>query len=286
MESVLEWLNENEYRGYPFVDGTLTDPIGNDFLLDLQLVMTDETITSDVPAFIGLEKDAENLILNFNGGNSFVIPLTQIQSKKYWRNELGSLAVIGPGAVRLAADTQVQTVETVIPVEPATVYHLGGAWLGVKSIAPYRGYLSSIGTAEPLLPLEVDEDDLKQTGDIELVEGYNYKINFNNGKINLAAGFGFGIPMSCSTEFIRPQDKDCDELVSYINGIPPDTDGIFHFTPGENIYIFDGNTVTEDIPDTTVEPTIPRVNENTVFVGLTFLETDLCSPVQLLPTNN
>jgi hypothetical protein len=285
MDGVIEWLNENELRAYPFLEGAISTPFGENFILDLQLVLDNETSLDNIPAFLGVSITEQELLLNFTG-NTFHIPRGEASSGSYWRNTNGSLVVLGPGAATMASIEEAGELVCNIPVEPATVYYFDGAWLGVNSVAPYRGYLTTVGSHEPLLPLVPDTESLQLAGDVELSAGYNYGIDFRGGKINLTAAFGLGLPMTCESVFISSDQKDCLDLVSYINGISPDKDGVFRFTPGNNIYIFNGLAVPDNIPDETTTPPISRVNENTVFVGLTFLETDLCSPVQLLPTNN
>jgi len=146
------------------------------------------------------------------------------------------------------------------------------------------------------LPL-TSVEGIATTGDVEFVPGYNYQINFNNSLINMTAAYALGLQMDCTTQFLPAQYHDCPDIVSYINGIPPDDNGIFKFVQGSNIYLVDGNSVQQPIQDTNISPPLSSytdisgtqqvgLNNNTIFVGLTFLESDLCSPVQLLPTNN
>jgi hypothetical protein len=290
MEGAIEWLNENALRSYPLMEGYSSEAFPEDLILDLQLVVPFFSPGDISPELVAYTVTDSWASFDFSYGSFYlyagtynVSSFSELTYPLYVRDTSGSLLVLGPALGRV---TTRGPINVHIPVEPATVHYFSGAWEGVKSLSPYMGYLTSIGTYEPLLPLVEDTEPLSLNGDIELTEGYNYQVDFKNDRINLTAAFGAGIPMTCSTEFIPPEQKDCGSLVSYINGVPPDKDGIFRFTPGDNIYIFNGLSVTEDIPDTTVSPQLDRVNENTVFVGLTFLETDLCSPVQLLPTNN
>jgi hypothetical protein len=298
---IVEWLNENELRAYPLIEGKTIAAIPDNTILDLQLVLDENT--SPVGAeLIDFTVGFYQVTINFTGNNSFSFSytngetgsLSDISYPLYLRNDKGSLLVLGKGLM------EVETYSTIVcnvPVEPATVYQFGGAWLGVTSLNSSPKYLSIANSVEPELPLVVDETTNGVIGDVELDPGYNFRINFNNNLINMAAGFGYGLQMSCNTHFIDPSLLDCPDIVSYINGVPPDSSGVFRFTAGSNIYLFDGNSVADPIYDKNVTPELTTytdlsgkthdgLNANTLFVGLTFLETDLCSPVQLLPTNN
>jgi len=179
---------------------------------------------------------------------------------------------------------------------PGAQWTITGLWPANSSGAPLTIRAKNTDALVPSLPLQAAAST-GITGDIEFAPGYNYAINFNNNLINMTAGYRLGLQMDCTTRFLPDTYHDCGDIISYINGIPPDENGIFKFTAGSNIYLFDGNSVQQPIQDTNVTPTLSSytdisgnqqagLNNNTIFVGLTFLESDLCSPVQLLPTNN
>ena len=299
---IVEWLNENELRAYPLIEGKTINAIPDNAILDLQLVL--DTDTSPIGAeLIDFTVGFYEIVVNFTGNNTFSFSysteseggsLSDISYPVYLRNDKGSLLVLGKGVVDIAPLT---TITCNVPVEPAAVYQFGGAWLGVTSLNSNPKYISIENSIEPQLPLVPDNSPGGEVGNVELDPGYNFRINFNNNLINMSAGFGYGLQMSCNTHFIDPTLLDCPDIVSYINGVPPDDTGVFRFTAGSNIYLFDGNTVKDPIYDKHVTPELTTytdlsgkthngLNANTLFVGLTFLETDLCSPVQLLPTNN
>jgi hypothetical protein len=171
-----------------------------------------------------------------------------------------------------------------------------GEWPANSNGAPLTIRSKNTDSFAPFLPLQ-SVDGVGLTGDIEFVPGYNYAINFNNNAINMTVGYRLGLKMDCTTKFLQDKYLDCGDIVSYINGVPPDDSGVFKFTAGSNIYLFDGDSVQEPIQDTNLTPPLSvytdisgdkqtGLNNNTIFVGLTFLESDLCSPIQLLPTNN
>jgi hypothetical protein len=292
---VIEWLNENELRAYPLVEGRTYTAVPESAFLDLQLVLDSQT-SPILARLLDILVTTSEITIHFTG-NEFKLTYQDIETlqfPQYIRNSLGSLVVLGSGIKNIPMG---EILNCPVPVEPATVYQFGGAWLGVSSINGNPKYLTTVGTIDPKLPLIPDLSSEGLTGDVNFSPGYNYRINFNNNLINMAVGFGYGLQMSCNTNFIDPALLDCGDIVSYINGVPPDSSGVFRFTAGSNIYLFDGNSVTSPIYDDKVTPPLTTytdlsgnfhdgLNANTIFVGLTFLETDLCSPVQLLPTNN
>lgn len=297
MDTVVEWLNENELRAYPLIEGELAQNIPEDFLLDLMLVINVELDELATVRLLNISTEADGLTATFSGeGNAFYVAKNKT-FPQYVRNPNGSLAVFGEGAKIFFAQGNATSIDCAVPVEPATIYKFDLAWLGVSSISSYKNYQSESSESYiPSTPLVEDDYSYSLKEAVEFYPGYNYKIDFRNDRINMAVGFKFGIPMDCTTEFVAPELKDCHEIISYINGVPPDSKGVFRVTAGENIFTFSGNTVDEDIPDTNPKiaelyytqgkPPITKINPNALFVGLTFLETDLCSPVQLLPTNN
>jgi hypothetical protein len=290
MDTVIEWLNENELRAYPLQEGTFSGATPENFLLDLCLKV-DSSFDLTVVKLLTLTRGANSLTLNFTGaGNTFQIALTSpVASPLYIRNPNGSLAVFGDGVTYFGNTMQPGDVYTLnIPVEPSTVFQFDGAWLGVNSLVIATPYKTATPDTTALLPLQAESSLSNSTfiGEVEFTPGYNYKIDFTKDVINMRAAFGLGEQLSCLTEFVAPSLKDCTDIISYINGVPPNDKGIFKFSAGTNIALFAGNTVPSVLDDLTATPNILNINANTLFVGLTFLETDLCSPVQLLPTNN
>jgi hypothetical protein len=289
MESVSDWLNENELRAYPLIEGEYGNNLPDNFLLDLILKVETNEIAQ--VKLLNVQKLSTTMLVTFTGaGNTFELDLIDdLIFPHYRRNPNGSLAVFGEGVLTLAAllnDGDVLSLN--LTPEPATIYDFTGPWLGVSRIKLAEGFKSEEDLFTAKLPLEVENDflNLSLTGEVVFTPGFNYGINFNGDLINMEASFGLGDQVSCVTEFVSPELKDCADIISFINGVPPDDNGIFRFIPGTNISVFEGTTVKTQLNDTNATPDILNINANTLFVGLTFLETDLCSPVQLLPTNN
>jgi hypothetical protein len=290
MEPVIEWLNENELRGYPLLEGVYGSSIPENFLLDLTLNLRGNAQIFEAK-LLNISRQNNQLHVSFTGDeNTFIVtPGLIAKFPHYVRNSNGSLAVFGEGVNRVFADIAHGSQLTLnMPVEPATVFQFDGPWLGVSSLSATESYKSVSVTNAAKLPLELQTDisQTSLTGSIEFRAGFNYGVNFDRDRINMQASFGLGDQMSCVTEFVAPELKDCPDIISFINGVPPDKSGIWRFTAGTNIALFDGTSVKSQLDDNEVSPSITNINANTLFVGLTFLESDLCSPVQLLPTNN
>jgi hypothetical protein len=89
----------------------------------------------------------------------------------------------------------------------------------------------------------------------------------------------YGLKMDCSTFFLEETFRDCSDIVSYINGVPPDEEGNFRLLQGADINIVPGTTLNADFEDTFQQ----KANEHSLFVGLSFQQTDVCAPVNLTP---
>ena len=265
----------------------------DNFLLDLQLVAVSELVGTVVSLTNITRRSDPNAVLSISFGTSptdtittFKIPLAVITNGTYpyyRRNPDGCLAVFGAGTSALYnACTNSTNLTLNIPVEPALCTQFNGAWLGVDNIStdPEKlGDLNGVNRTRPKLPLTDVSIKTLLTGDVQLLEGYNFRVDISNSLIDLEVGARYGLAMDCETSFLPPECLDCHELVSYINGVPPDAAGNFRLLAGSNIAITQGNTVHEEIDDQYTE----RANEHSLFVGLTFQGNDLCVPVTPTP---
>lgn len=308
MEQVLDWLNENELRAYPLLDGVsrnITLPgsvytLPDNCLLDLQLRPALPLSTgSSIPAPVYLKNIlyTYNTSVSFQFGTStttiatFVLSTPTSDFPRYIRNSDGNLLVLGAGALELLekldsvyADSQPSvTLATVFYVEPSTCVPFEGAWLGVNSLGGSPEKATESGTYAPTLPLEDKISTTRLEGDVKLLEGYNFRVNTSSGAIDLEIGKRYGLRMNCTTSFLPEECRDCDELVSYINGVPPDASGNFRLTAGSNISITSGETVAETFNDDVAGETEPA-NPHTIFVGLSFQSSALCAPVNITPS--
>lgn len=304
MEQVLDWLNENERRSYPLLDSVSKVIVVSDneqtlpdnFILDLQIcgMGTDlaEPDGRNIPVYLKkIKYTAGELEIAFGTTSTelavFTLGLSTASFPTYLRTSDGNLVVLGVGVVEfweLCGRTSFEA-QVYLPVEPATVSQFDKAWLGVHSIATAPEKVSKnatdVGIArsyEPLLPLIPMSMSTQLTGNVKFLEGYNYRLDLSQGDVGMEVGSGFGLRQSCQDSFILPEYLDCGELVSYINGIPPDASGNFNLVAGSNIEITAGTVI-----DTFLDDLTETANTHTLFVGLTFQSTDLCAPVNIIP---
>ena len=298
MDQVLDWLNENELRSFPLLSSadktialTALETLPEDFLLDLQISVPID-ISSTSVALIKIQRTSTHLLVEFGTSittlAAFVIPSPATATYPYYdRSPSGSLAVFGRGAASVYAASDNSTVLfPSIPVEPSTCIQFDGAWLGVTDIstapekASYAG-ASTLLKTRPVLPLYnvPDAARTKVIGDVQFIEGFNFRVNISKELIDLEVGTSYGVKMDCSTSFLPPECLDCDELVSYINGVPPDSDGNFRLISGNNIVISEGTEIAS-FNDKFPEP----ANKHSLFVGLSFQATDLCAPLNVTPS--
>jgi hypothetical protein len=296
MSQIIDWLNENEHRSYPLLDGvskavSCVSPnwsrdLPDDFLIDLQL---QSAFQLSAPVYL------KNITVSVSGNVTvlFGTPSTNITSftipsaatyPKYMRNSDGCLAVFGLGVLAFLAPTDDSPTPPTsvaltanIPIEPSTCVEFHDAWLGVQSIktSPQKDWVSS---PSPHLIDSATQTSL--VGDIKFLEGYNFRLLVSDNLIDLEVGASYGLRMSCGSSFIDPAYLDCASLVFYINGVPPDANGDFNLIQGTNVVITPGNALAADFQD----PQQEIANSHSLFVGLTFDATDICAPINITPS--
>lgn len=289
--------------------------IPDNLIIDLQLKVTEFSLNEREVLFSGLcykryalgnvDLDTvEVYITEYENGIGvhdlviFSIPQARTRSyPTYIRTPEGHLAVFGKGLQEYAnicfskgsdifsrlGDQQG------IPIEPSTCIQFNDAWLGVNSLRTAPEKRTVEGSYIPVLPLVSVYNPLQEQsdtnspqkldGDVNLLEGFNFRVNINDNLIDLEIGAAFGLMMNCETRFLDPIYLDCSELVSYINGIPPDNLGNFRLLAGNSIIVSDGTTISSNFSDSLTEVS----NPNTLFVGLNFQNTDICAPVNVTP---
>jgi hypothetical protein len=287
---VIDWVFENGYRMYPFTE--LSSRVAGDgfsittnMVLDLNLYVPGYPIVAEAQ-LLSIVRSGNAVTLNFSGSNAFVIADVTAVSYPYYLPRLGngSNIVIGKDIIMVTSGTHTFSS---LYVEPALVYELSNAWLGVTQITvspEYQSDESNTPYYSPVLPLVAQEATTVLTGDILLLEGYNFDINFSGNAINLGVAVGNGFPLTCDDEFIASEDKDCGEIISFINGVPPDSQGKFNLLGGTNIEVVEGTSEDnfEDTIDTDAASGI-LANPHSVFVEMTFATTDICAPILLVP---
>jgi hypothetical protein len=295
MEQIIDWLNENENRAFPFVEESNKSTSGgwalaDNVVLDAQIIYLNKEI--DRPVFlrkINATSGANGGTLTLEFGSStvtavsFVINAPNNRSYPlYIREQIsGSLLVVSEEIKNIPILNQNLQVTAAIPVEPSVCYEFKDAWLGVSSVDSFPNSQTSANSIAPFLPLTPDTTSAELTGHVYFLEGYNFRVNIDTA-INLSIGREFGLQMDCTTSFVQAEFLDCDSVISYINGIPPDAAGNFRLLSGDNVNIVSGVALDEKIED--LYETAPDARNHSLFVGLTFETTDLCAPINIVPT--
>ena len=152
-------------------------------------------------------------------------------------------------------------------------------WLGVNSLQTLPEKLSNVNSVIAFRPLLDVSFPTTLTGDVKFLEGYHFNVVIRGGLIDLAVGRDYGLPIDCSTSFLLEKYLDCSSIISYINGIPPATDGNFTIVAGSNINITSGN-IAGSFDDSFLE----QSQNNSLFIGLNFKAEEICAPVNIIPS--
>lgn len=210
---VIDWLNENALRAYPLKE-MITRTVG-DYTLDDGVILDAQFVYASLPTDVHLTQivsNATDVIFTITGGTTFTISKSGV-FPAYSRTAQGHLLVVGESALDIPEDTYVFS--NVI-FEPSISFEFGDAWLGVQSL--------EFNDSPPL------------TGDINIIEGYQFGVRIADDVITLNCGAGYGAPLSC-TSF--GDASDCASIVSYINGVGPDGRKVLYFKNGGGVVIFD-----------------------------------------------
>jgi len=285
MPSVLEFLDENGFRSYPFLTNTNKTAdsgyvLPNSLILDLNLMYT--STLSVFPTNLMYTSSSGGIIsFVFSDSITFSVNLS-LTGIQYISGTNGSQITINADFLS-GIPTGVSNF-TNLYVEPSLVHEFSNDWQGVTSLSVETNYISDgLFFYSPQLPLSTQVSP-NLVGNIEFYEGYNFGIDFDttNNKIDLSIGNSYGIPLSCSDQFIDPELTDCSEIVSFINGVPPDSTGTYNISGGVNINLILGSTLSPFYDSINVgEP----ANTHSLFIGLSLLPSDLCAPLAALPAS-
>lgn len=212
--TVLDWLDENSLRSFPLKEsakktsGAYTIP--TNLLLDAVFVYTAHPGNSYLTNIYCL---GDIVTFTFTGGLVFTASKAD-PYPQYLRNSDGSLLVVGEGLEDVPAGSHNFTT---LGVENSLIYEFGGAWLGVSSL-----------TFDPNDPL---------IGDIRLYEGFNFLVKTSPTILSLGVDGLYGLQMSC--EHFGEVDNDCDDIISWINGVGPDGDDELKIVAGDGVVVWD-----------------------------------------------
>jgi hypothetical protein len=237
---VLDWLYENELRAYPLVDRINRESVGytltDGLILDAQFVFdTEQVVPTEVTSIRADELEATVVV---NGTIEFSIDKLG-EFPQYIRLNTNHLLVVGEAAKDIPTG---EFPFSDVTFEPSVVFELADAWKGVESI--------TFGESDPLL------------GIISLFEGYQFRIDFNQGTSNILFGAHnlYGEPIGC--EHFGMLNNDCNSIVSYINGVTPDGNNELKIVAGT------GTNVWDD-PD-----------NHRIYIGFSFTSIDdICKPI-------
>ncbi len=215
-------------------------------ILDANIVYS--TIPQDVSLLgklVSMYPSGVDLQIEVGGQSIFtVLDYKNAVYPYYTRNVDGSLLVLGDTA---------KWVETVwffnnYYFEHSVVNQLDGDWRGVSSLQFNDG---------PVL-----------TGVIDFVEGYQLELTVDRvaNTLKLAAGAAYGKPIGCDSLFEETVPHDCNELISFINGVFARTGfAAVDLQAGKHIVLY------------------PDPDRHRIYVGLTFGEDDICTELPERP---
>jgi hypothetical protein len=292
MDQVIDWLNENENRAYPLLEDVdkrcITEGVDwsfpDEIIIDANLVFLTQDLSSLSPALNRIRIDGNKVVFEISAGNEhqeFSIDDALAENyPHYVRLSNGSLLVVGEAVKQIPFYGGTLDLDFAIPFEPAVTTQFNEAWLGVSSIQGNPEKKTNPGTYSPELYLKAALEPTKLSGDVYFLEGYNFRVDIADNLIDLEIGFNYGLLMNCETGFLDPVYLDCSDLVSYVNGIPPDADGNLRILPGSNIDIILGTSVGSGVFN---DKFGERAEDHTLLVGMTFSTTDICAPVDIKP---
>ena len=241
---IIDWLNENALRSYPLKERITRTSSGvytltNDLILDAQFTYFSEEIPSEVK-LLNITSTLTDVSFTITALETFTVA-KDAGFPAYLRTSQGQLLVIGESAANIPVG--VYNFTNVV-FEPSVSTEFLGEWEGVSSIR-FAALTALDGT-------------------IDFTPGFQFDINITGQNIALSCGAGKGRPLSCNS--FGDYTNDCDEILSYINGVAPDGNGVMHLFSGGGILIL------ED-PD-----------NHRIFVGLTNdPTTDICNPITSNP---
>lgn len=281
LTEVIPWLNENGLRSYPFITNTnklstSSYVLDNQLIVDLSLVYYASPVAATA-SLISIVNNGTTVSFNFSDSIVFnaALSLTGIQYIRGTNNSGITINTAFLSVIPVATSTF-----TNLYVEPSIVYEYYNDWDGVTSLTFAPNYETATEYF-PTLPL-VTASSTGLTGDLTFFAGYNFGLSFDliNNNINLEVGPSYGLPMSCTDYFIDPSLTDCSEIISYINGVPPDDTGLMTIAPGNNIIIIPGTSVA-DFNDGI--NTGELGNTHSIFIGMSLYTSELCPAQNLLP---
>ena len=266
--SVLEWLEENQYRAYPLkAEGSRGFQINlslDALILDAQLQFHGTAENRQLPAAVRLETitvSGSQLSITVTNQPTFSFNRTGAVYPVYLRNSNNSLLVISA----VAADINANAAFTDAVFEDCCCVPFFGLNAGVTSLTLQRSG-DSLAAGDRRSSLST----ATLHGLIELKEGNQIDLQLNGQVLKVSAGRNFGIAIGCGDWFSDlGVSNDCDSLVSSVNGVRPETSpGPITLQAGNHIKLFS-------------DPEFHRI-----YIGLDFDANDVCNVVKTQPLVN
>ena len=266
--SILEWLEENQYRAYPLQAvgqrGFQTALSLDSLILDAQLLFHGTANNRQLPAEVKLESivvAGSQLTLTVTNQPSFSFNRTGASYPMYLRNSNNSLLVVSSVADTITVDAAF----TDVKFEDCVCTPVFGLNAGVQSLTLQRSG-DSLAAGDRTSSISI----VTLEGLIELKEGRQFDIQLQGQTLKLGAGRNFGVPIGCGDWFTDLGVEDnCGDLVSSINGVRPEASpGPIFLKGGQHIKIFS-------------DPEFHRI-----YIGLDFDAEDVCNVVKTQPLIN
>lgn len=244
---VVDWLNENSFRGYPLKDNSprligATGRTLDAIILDANLVYKSTAMPDEV-RLTDLTIDLSNATFAIQD-QTFVCSLAG-PFPAYVRNSEGSLLVIGSSVQSLPV-SHYEFSSTIF--EPSVSSEFIGSLKGVSSL---------------------NFNSIVKSGDLTFKDGFQFLVTTLGQTIGLAAANNAGDPIDCSSFFVIPNNQNCNSIISSINGIEvANSPDVFHIVAGDNIAVY------EDIPN------------HRIYIGLKFAKEDVCKSPLANPIGN
>lgn len=248
--SMVDWLNENAYRSFPFAEGSdfvCSDGVSfpNWMILDAKAVVTPEGRSGD-------RFDCGVFVTGFT--------IRKIQDQAYVSVAVDvSVKISGPSGSRtLSGSLSSNLVPGKIYPCRFNFFSDDGFPFDYAVLSMFIGGPATVNDAEALVgshqlksPRKLiqsrvivypggfgsdtiyGDDGFGASGDVHVRDGYNTSLKIAGDRIQLRISGESGLGYECS------EDKGCDAIY-YINGQRANSDGSFNFIAGEGVQIHTG----------------------------------------------
>jgi hypothetical protein len=224
--TVIEWLDENGLRSYPFTEDMARYIKIGETTVDIYSIILDAAlqyrVLPDVVKIEYIDTTGGNLTIKITGNEqaahsvSGYAAIPDSSFPLYVYNSSNSLLVIG---------IKVKDIPSNIHVTPINAIFIPSV---ITEIDSYASGVDSLTIGE----IECDEQTT-------IVDGYQCSVIPVNQDINLEIGRNEGLVLPCNFSVSSVQ-SDCADVASLINGAAPNDSGdIINFVAGNHVKIFD-----------------------------------------------